>query len=138
MVDLIKEKLPTRTYHKLKYRKIGPCKITKKINDNAYEVSLPDDLNISLVFNIFDLNAFHGEDDGKGSQMEVAWHHHIPHKKEKIAQVLDKKTIYNWQEHYNKYLVQWEGLPPTDSMWIIGWEVQRLDLVKWQQFKDTH
>jgi len=124
MVYLRKERFPTRTYHKLKYRKIGPCKITKKINDNAYEVILPDDLDISPVFNISNLYAFHGEDDAEDSQLEVAWHHHIPHKKkEKIAQVLHKKTINTRQGHYNKYLVQWEGLPPTDSTWITEWEV---------------
>lgn len=35
----------------------------RKNNDNTYEVSLPHDLNISLIFNVFDLYYFHeGED----------------------------------------------------------------------------
>ena len=60
MVYLHHEWFPTRKYHKLKYKKIWPCKILKRINDNAYEVSLPDNLNISPVFNVVDLHKFHG------------------------------------------------------------------------------
>ena len=60
MVYLRHEWFPTSTYHKLKYKKIGPCKILKKINDNAYEVSLPYNLDNSLVFNVSDLHKFYG------------------------------------------------------------------------------
>ena len=41
--------------------KIGPCKILEKRNDNAYNVELPEDLNISPIFNVSNLYAFHGE-----------------------------------------------------------------------------
>ena len=64
MVYLWKERFLRETYHKLKYKKIGPCKILKKINDNDCKVDLPVDLDISLVFNIFNLYIFHGDDLG--------------------------------------------------------------------------
>ena len=32
----------------------------KKINDNAYEVSLPENFDITPIFNVYDLYTFHG------------------------------------------------------------------------------
>ena len=53
MVHLRKEHFPVGTYNKLKMKKFGPCKIVKRHDfGNAYEVALPTELNISLVFNI--------------------------------------------------------------------------------------
>jgi hypothetical protein len=71
MIYLQKEWFPRGSYHKLKYKKIGPCNILKKINDNAYKVDLLADLNISPVFNVSELYIFHGDDLGDDSEVEV-------------------------------------------------------------------
>lgn len=71
MVYLRKESFPIGTYHKLKYKKIGPYKILKKIIDNAYEVELPSGLDIYLVFKIFDLYTFHGDNTSIEKEDEV-------------------------------------------------------------------
>ena len=68
MIYLRKERFPRGTYHKLKYNKIGACKILKKINDNAYKVGLPVDFNISHVFKFFYLYIFHGDNLGDDSE----------------------------------------------------------------------
>jgi hypothetical protein len=55
MVYLNKGHLPTGTSGKLRNKKYGPCKIIKKINDNAYVVDLLENLAISSTFNVVDI-----------------------------------------------------------------------------------
>ena len=106
MVYLRHARFPTGTYHKLKYKKVGPFQILKKINDNDYEVYLPDNLVISPIFNVSNLYAFHGNHPELDSRDDVDWHHHLPSKKkEKIAHILDKQSTVTQNGHYNRYLI---------------------------------
>lgn len=70
---LRKERFPRETYNKLKLKKIGPCWIIRKCGTNAYQVDLPDELDISLIFNISDLYAYSGGDRPEEELAETDW-----------------------------------------------------------------
>ena len=51
MVHLKKGRFTIGTYSKMKMKKFGPCKILKKFDSgNAYEVELPNDMDIYPLF----------------------------------------------------------------------------------------
>lgn len=61
-VYLQKECFPIGAHPKLRQRKIGLCRVLRQINDNAYQIKLPSDLNISDIFNITYLSPLYGDD----------------------------------------------------------------------------
>jgi hypothetical protein len=64
LAHLKKEMFPRGTYNKLKMKKIGPCKILRKFDANAYEIEFPNDVGISPILNISDMYPYK-EDDTK-------------------------------------------------------------------------
>ena len=62
---LRKERFPRGTYNKLNMKKIGPCMILWKFATNAYEIELPDNVGISLIFNVMDMYPYMRDDAGK-------------------------------------------------------------------------
>jgi hypothetical protein len=52
---LRKERFLRGTYNKFKMKKIGPCRILIKFAANAYEIGFPDNVGISLIFNVAEM-----------------------------------------------------------------------------------
>ena len=64
MVHLKKGRFPIGTSSKLKMRNFGPCNILRKFDSgNAYKIELPDDMNISPIFNVVDLHEYYESKD---------------------------------------------------------------------------
>ena len=61
-VHLLKDRFPPGKFRKLKLRVDDPFKIIEKIGENAYKLQFPDEYEVSLMFNVKDLRAYHGED----------------------------------------------------------------------------
>jgi hypothetical protein len=74
LAHLRKDRFLRGTYNKLKMKKIGPCKVMKKFGTNAYEIELPDGIEISLIFNISDLYPYKAEETGtENEQPMIQW-----------------------------------------------------------------
>jgi hypothetical protein len=64
-VHLRKERFLEQRKSKLQPRADGPFKVVRKINDNAYEIDLPDTYGVSSSFNVADLSHFFGWEESR-------------------------------------------------------------------------
>ena len=85
---------------------------------NTYEVELPDDMDISPIFNVYDLYKYESYDEicvpddyPKNNIKEVE---HI------LNQKVGKKTR---GKDYYEYLVKWKNIPVEDVAWISQFEL---------------
>ena len=77
LAHIRKERFPKREYNKLKFKKIGLCRVLRKVSANAYEIELPPNVGISPIFDVADLYKYEGEnaDDTAQDQetQEIDW-----------------------------------------------------------------
>jgi hypothetical protein len=128
LAHLRKERFLRGTYNKLKMKKIGPCKVLKKFGTNAYEIGLPDGIEISLIFNISDLYPYRAEEAGtRDEQPMIQWTKQMPvADKPQMECILDKRVIKRTRrKQYFEYLVKWKNHPVEDASRETEAEIQK-------------
>jgi hypothetical protein len=120
LTHLRKERFPRGIYIKLNMKKIGPCKVIKKFGANAYEIELPEGIEISSILNVVDLYPYRDEEAGEeDEQKEVQWKKQMPvAEKPQMESIIDKRISKNpRRKEYFEYLVKWKGHPVEDVSW---------------------
>jgi hypothetical protein len=69
-VHLWMDHFPEQRKSKLHPRIDGPFKVLRKINDNAYEIDLPNTYGVSTSFNVSDLPPFFGLEESRTTLFE--------------------------------------------------------------------
>lgn len=123
LVHLRRERFPKSTYHKLKSKKLGPCKIINKISSNAYVIELPAGLQINPIFNVANLYAFEGFDES------------VTTLDESVANLPKEQAERNF---YRRFLIKWLGKSPSESTWITEEELQRADPEAYEEFMKAY
>ena len=119
-----KERFLKGKYNKLKFKKIGPCKIWRKFSANAYEIELPPDVGISPIFNIVDLYKYQVEsievEPEDIEESRVDWVKQLPTKETlQPKKILDRKVYKKTRnQEYYQYLVKWKDHPVADATWV--------------------
>jgi len=70
-LHLRKDRFPNQRKSKLIPRGDGPFQILKKINNNAYQLDLPEDYGEHITFNVIDLIPFVGSNDDEVDESDL-------------------------------------------------------------------
>ena len=82
---------------------------------DVYKVELPDDMDISPIFNVVDLHEYYESDDDEVSMIDD-----YPKKQTKeVEQILEQRIGKKTRgKEYFEYLVKWKNIPIVDSTYI--------------------
>ena len=125
LAHLRKERFPKVQYNKLKFKKIGPCKIIRKFSSNAYEIQLPPRVGITPIFIVADLFPYIaslGDEEATRRERNTTDEEDLWLKQMPAAQPLEIEGILDTQvakrtrrKDYLQYLVKWKNCPIEDS-----------------------
>ena len=127
MAHIRPERIPKTFSKKLYARAMGPYSIIHKMGSNAYLLDLPNDMDISLVFNVEDLlpyrdtfepstlpsNVFAGNTRNCAPTMTS-----LQYSKETMDTIIDDEFVTFRDCGFRRFLVKWHGCLDFDATWI--------------------
>ena len=136
MVCIHPEGIPKKFSKKLYVRAIGPYSIIHKLRSNAYLLDLPNDMDISHVFNVEDLLSYRGTFEpstlpfsvfaGEASKDALTMPL-LQYSKETIDIILDDEFVTSRNGGFRRFLVKWHGRLDYDATWIQENDFRHLD-----------
>ena len=127
MVCIRLEIIPKTFSKKLYARAMGPYSIIRKQGSNAYLLDLPNDMDISHVFNIEDLlpyrctfepstlpSSVSAGETSKGAPTMPS----LQYSKEIVDITLDDQFVTSRDDGFHCFLVKWHGCPYSVATWI--------------------
>ena len=127
MVRIRLERILKMFSKKLYARAMGPYSIIRKMRSNAYLLNLPNDIDISPVFNVEDLLPYRGTFEpytlpssvsagevSKGAPTMPS----LQYSKEMVDIILDDEFMTFKGGGFRRFLVKWHGRPDYDATWI--------------------
>jgi len=70
-LHLRKDRFPNKRKSKLSPRGDGPFQVLKRINNNAYQINLPEEYGVHTTFNVMDLTPFAGSKDEEAEACDL-------------------------------------------------------------------
>ena len=129
------ERIPKTFSKKLYARAMSPYSIIRKLRSKAYLLDLPNDMDISPVFNVDDFLPYRGTfepssvsagETSKGAPTVPS----LQYSKETVNITLDDEFVTSRDYGFHRFLVKWHGRPDSDATWIQEDDLRHLDLIR--------
>ena len=114
-------------FKKLYTRAMGPYSIIHKLGSNAYLLDLPNDMNISPVFNVEDLLPYRGTFEPStlpssvsvgGASKGAPTMPSLQYSTKMVDIILDYEFVTSREGGFHRFLVKWHSRPDSDATWI--------------------
>jgi hypothetical protein len=104
---------------KLTPRFVGPYRISRVVNMNAYELELPVSMGrVHNVFHISLLKPFNSQRQEEPSLRQLPWTGPEDQKEYLVEAILAHRTKHLGRKVWNEFLVKWTGFGPDHNQWV--------------------
>ena len=136
MAHIHPERIPKMFSEKLYAKAMGPYSIIRTLGSNEYLFYLPNNMDISPVFNVEDLLPYRGTFEpptlsssvsAGGASKGAPTMPSLQYSKETVNIIIDDEFVTSRDGGFRRFLVKWHGRPNPDATWIHEDDLRHLD-----------